>query len=377
MSHKPHLGKIGEEVTIPSPIGSLDYDSDQILYQMAGGQVLVSNAPESIYDDGARRADGTCITGQINSTLYRDEVEGSFRFWAFHHNKSSQKLKFWIHICNITDHTVSLFKTMDGYGDGSATSAACTATTRFMNAVPERQLLAVIPPRDSFYFAYTGRGIEPLCSVVYVAEFRVVSLLSGEVAKVLVSHVVTRSEVEDPTPYAIAGRIARTNATATTSDDYRGILQHWGRKGEIRITLTEDCPVQCVKLAGIGYAGEQENLLSRWDVLGNPRERGEVRFIIPGKLNKLRQAYWYTEYTIDIHIANNTRQSIVQTLYGSIGVNPGFVHYQLNHGKTQSYHYNLKTAVRISADRDFRLRTMVMPSSWLPLGLFFLTGDGV
>ncbi|WJH35275.1 hypothetical protein N6H14_04225 [Paenibacillus sp. CC-CFT747] len=73
--------------------------------------MLVSNAPETINEDGALRADGSIITGQYNATLYRDTVTGPFRFWGSHYNKTNQPLKFWIHVANPSAQAVKFYVT--------------------------------------------------------------------------------------------------------------------------------------------------------------------------------------------------------------------------------------------------------------------------
>ncbi|MEF3313480.1 hypothetical protein PV433_31815 [Paenibacillus sp. GYB004] len=365
----------GEEVPISYPAEILKYDSASVRYSKTGGQVFVSNAPESIYDDGAQRADGSIITGQVNSTLYRDTVLGSFRLWASHYNKSSQTLKFWLHVENRSEQDISLYKTMQGYSDTSVTTAASRATVQFMDSVPESALIAMIPAGQSVYFAYSDEdNVRPGNAMIYIAEFRA-EFADRSDAEVRVSNVVTNDQVTDPTPYATTGTIARTNATATTSDDYRGLLAHWGREGTIDVTLTDENPAIGIKVADLGYAGEQESLMARWDVHGNPVEQREVRFIIPGQLNKLRLAYWYTDYQIGIRITNRSSFPVAHTLYGSNGSNPGFINYQINGSRTVNTHFSRNTAVPIHTENDFELRTMVMPSAYLPFGLYIAAGN--
>ncbi|MDF2715527.1 MAG: hypothetical protein K0R28_2452, partial [Paenibacillus sp.] len=109
-------------------------------------------------------------------------------------------------------------------------------------------------------------------------------------------------------------------------------------------------------------------------VLGNPVEQREVRFITP-TVNKLRLAYWYTDYNVEVNITNETRYPVVHTLYGSNGSNPGFVNYQVNGAPALNYHFSTNTVVPVAATGAYHLRTMAMPSASLPLGLFFAAGS--
>lgn len=365
----------GQEVPINFPKRYLPFDTPYVNFTPTGGQVLVSNAPETINENGAKRPDGSEITGQYNATLYRDTVTGPFRFWASHYNKTTHKLKFWLHVANVSGETVRFYKTIEAYDDASVTAAASNVTKRFMNASPNPTLLATIPAGGSYYFAISDADYVSIGeSMVYFAEFNAVAEDDGANANVLVSHVVTTDSVTDPTPYATTPTIARTNATADRSDDYRGLLAHWGRVGAINVTLTDANPFTGLRISDLGYAGEQEKLMTRWDVLGNAVEQREVRFITP-TVNKLRLAYWYTDYNVDVNITNETRYPVVHTLYGSNGSNPGFVNYQVNGAPALNYHFSTNTVVPVSSTGTYRLRTMVMPSASLPLGLFFAAGS--
>ncbi|TNJ67552.1 hypothetical protein FE784_04000 [Paenibacillus hemerocallicola] len=365
----------GQEVPIPFPKRYLPFDTPYVNFTPTGGQVLVSNAPETINENGAKRADGSEITGQYNAALYRDTVTGPFRFWASHYNKTTHKLKFWLHVKNVSGEPIRFYKTMEAYDDANVTAAASNVTKRFMNAEPNPALLATIPADGSYYFAISDADHVSIGeSMVYLAEFNAVAEDDGASANVLMSHVVTTDSVNDPTPYAATATIARTNATADRSDDYRGLLAHWGRAGAVNLTLTDANPFTGLRISDLGYSGEQEKLMTRWDVLGNPVEQREVRFITP-TVNKLRLAYWYTDYNVDVNITNETRYPIVHTLYGSNGSNPGFVNYQVNGAPALNYHFSTNTVVPVASTGTYRLRTMVMPSASLPLGLFFAAGS--
>lgn len=365
----------GEEVRINFPVSYLPYNTTNVSFAKTGGQVLVSNAPETINENGATRVDGSKITGQYNATLYRDIVSGPFRFWASHYNKTTHPLTFWLYFKNTSGKEVNLYKTLEAYDDAYVTVAASKVTKQFMDSSPNPTLLATIPANGSYYFAISDQDHVAIQeSMVYFAEFSAVAASDGSNAGVLVSHVVTDDTVNDPTPYATTNTIARTNATATTSDDYRGLLDHWGRVGTIDITLTDQNPFTGIRLSDLGYNGEQEKLMTRWDVSGNAVEQREVRFITP-TLNKLRLAYWYTDYKIDVNITNQTRYPAVHTLYGSNSSNPGFINYQLNGGPALNYHFSRNTAVPVTVSNSYQIRTMVMPSASLPFGLYFAAGS--
>lgn len=349
----------GEKVPINFPKNLLPYDTNRITFTPTGGQVLVSNAPESLHENGAKRADGSEITSQYNTTLYRDTVTGPFRFWASHYNKTGHTLKFWLHIKNPSDQAVDFYRVMEAYSDDHVTGAASATTMQFMNALSDRQKVAVVPAGGSYYFDFTDEdhvGLDE--AMVVFAEYKAEYSADNSDAAVLVSHVVTTSAVTDPTPYAESATIARTNATADRSDDYRGFLAHWGRIGTMDIELTPEQPYIGVRQADMGYAGEQERLMTRWDTHGNAVERREVRFITP-TLNRLRLAYWYTDYQVDIRIRNNTDYPAVHTLYGSNGTNPGFVNYQLNGGTAVNYHFARNTAIPVTTDDSYHIRMMV------------------
>lgn len=365
----------GEEVQINFPGTYLPYNTSNVAFTQTGGQVLVSNAPETINENGTTRVDGSEITGQYNATLYRDIVSGPFRFWASHYNKTTHPLTFWLYIKNTSGKEVNLYKTIEAYDDAYVTVAASKVTKQFMDSSPNPILLAKIPADGSYYFAISDQDHVAINeSMVYFAEFSAVAANDGSNASVLVSHVVTDDKVNDPTPYATTSTIARTNATATTSDDYRGLLDHWGRVGTIDITLTDQNPFSGIRLADLGYNGEQEKLMTRWDVLGNAVEQREVRFITP-TLNKLRLAYWYTDYKIDVNITNQTRYPSVHTLYGSNSSTPGFVNYQLNGGPALNYHFSRNTVVPVTVSSSYQIRTLVMPSASLPFGMYFAAGS--
>ncbi|WJH35274.1 hypothetical protein N6H14_04220 [Paenibacillus sp. CC-CFT747] len=252
-------------------------------------------------------------------------------------------------------------------------------TRSFMDAEPDKRLLATIPAGGSYSFAYSDADHVAVGeSVVYFAEFSAENASDGQDAGVLVSHVVTTADKTDPAPYAATPTIARTNATADRSDDYRGVLDHWGRTGTIDLTLTNDNPFLGLRLGDQGYSGEQEKLYTRWNVKGEPVEKQEVRFVTP-TINKVRLAYWYIDYDVQVHLKNQTGYPVIHTLYGSNGTNPGFVNYQLNDGPANNYHFARNTVVPVTTEKEYRLRMMVMPSAYLPYGLYFAAGtpDGV
>ncbi|GIP31546.1 hypothetical protein [Paenibacillus sp. J2TS4] len=367
---------VGEEVPITYQKRFLPFDTPYVNYIAEGGQVFVSNAPESIYSDGAERADGSLIAGQVNATLYRDTVGGSFRFWGSHYNRSSTALKFWIHITNTENEPVRLYRSLEGFAVGEVTAAASKATLEFMNSESQPTLLHTIPAGSSYYFEYTAdQPVDLSSAVVYFAEFRAEKENGGEEASILLSHVVTDDSVTDPTSYAETPTIARTNATATRSDDYRGLLEHWGRKGTIELELDDQALSAGVKIADLGYSGEQEKLMTRWNTMGEPIEQSEVRFVVPPNIDKIRLAYWYTDYVLDVRLVNNTSYSKIHTMHGSAGFNPGFINYQLNDSTAYNFHFSRETAVPVTTDMNYRLRLMVMPSAYLPFGIYFVAGD--
>lgn len=348
------------------------FTSPHIEFTPVGGQVFVSNAPESIWDDGATRADGSLITGQLNATLYRDHVTGAFRFWASHHNRTSGSIAFWVVAKNNNDHPIRFYRSMEGYSNGSVTGAAGDATTQFMRAQPEQLPLATIQPGETFFFRYSA-DVMPNQASVYIAEFRAATP-DGNDATVEISHVVTRSDITDPTPFAATPTIARTNATLDRSDDYRGLLQAWGRTGRITLTLDNVSRVKGLKLGDLGYPGEQEPLISSYNTMGQPTQPRQVRFVT-ATLNRLRLAYWYTDYQIEVQIDNRSSYPVIHTLFGSNGSNPGFVSYQIDGQNVTHCHFSTNHVVPISQADAYTLRTMVMPSSLLPFAIYFVVGD--
>lgn len=368
----PALGPCAAPVAITFPATFEWIRSRNIEFTPVGGQVFVSNAPESIWDDGATRADGSVITGQVNATLYRDRVTGSFRLWASHHNRTSGPIVFWVYVKNDNDYRIRLYRHLEGYGVGSVTGAAGDATVAFMNAKPDPTLLATVEPGAAHFYRYSPQ-VMPDQASVYITELRAEGM-DGSDATVEVSHVVTRAEVADPTPYATTDTIARTNATRDRSDDYRGLLKHWGRVGRITFRLDDVSRVRAFKLADLGYEGEQEPLMSRWNTMGEPVESHVVRFVSP-TVDRIRLAYWYTDYELHVELQNDSPYPLVHTLYGSNGSNPGFVSYQLNGGNVTHCHFSANHAVPVTTLDTYRLRTMVMPSATLPFAMYFVVGD--
>ncbi len=364
--------KEGTAVRISWLKNIVEFSSDDILYKLVGGAVFVSNAPETINEEGTVLSDGSVVTSQYNNTLYRDYMEGTFRFWASHYNQTNQQLKFWFVAKNVTSEKIEIFRTLAAYAQGAITSAASLATVEFMQSSCKNEFLGSLMPGETLYFQYSDLVPEGL-AMVYIGEFMAKNL-AGEDAKIEVSNVVTTDDILDPTEFIKANQIARTNATKTQSDDYRGTLKHWGREGIISLRLSNFFTSWGVSIGDRGYIGEQENLISRWNIYGEPIEPSQVRFTI-ATIAKIRQAYWFIDYEIDITIVNKSSFEDFQCFYGSAGYNPGFVNYQINSNPVINKHFAKEEAVLISLEKNFRLRTMVMPSASLPLVLYFVTGQ--
>ncbi|WP_144028748.1 hypothetical protein [Paenibacillus tyrfis] len=359
------------EVSINFPTTMEPFNSSNVSFSFTGGQVFASNAPESIFSDGAKREDSSVVRGQVNRTLYTDTLTGAFRFWSSHANRSSSTLRFWIVIKNTSAQTVKIYRNKFGYGNAAAKDigpAAKSAANSFMSASSNPTLIATLSAGDTYKYQYSS-DIASHKAMVYFAEFNAINS-DGSSASVKVSDVNTTSSISDPIPYTTAymSTIATTNETSTKSDDYRGLLAHWGRDGIINLNIN-NTTTKYIKLAdNPGYTNEQEQLYTRWDKDGNSINQTPVVW-----RGKVRNTYWLTDYNITINLTSSTA---VSTLFGSAGSAPGHLVYQIDGiSKTpkpnDKDHFSKNTARSVSNSKSFILRTMIPASATLPYALYF------
>lgn len=350
---------LGTETPFPASSAKEPYTSGNVTFFKTGHPVFVSNAPESIYDH------------QANKTLYRDTMNGTFRFWSSHRNMASGNLSFFLYIKNpsATD-SVNLYLIKDGYGDsnagGDVTKAASTATTSFMNkSAGSGTYLATIAPGQGYAYEYSAAaGIANQKAIVYMADFRAADATTGSDALVKISDISTNTGTANLAAYADTPTISRTNYNTKTNDDYRGLLQHSGRTADVNLTLTSASPAKTITQSDDGgYMNEQETLMSTWDIDGNPQNQTPVSFN-----GKIRVAYWCTDYTYNINITNSSGLPNVYTLYGS-RTSGAFINYKI--GTVTNRHVDKGNGIVINDASAYTLHTMVQPSNNLPLSLDF------
>ncbi|MFS0837097.1 hypothetical protein [Paenibacillus sp. 1P03SA] len=258
----------------------------------------------------------------------------------------------------------------DGYGDsnagGDVTKAASTATTSFMNkSAGGGTYLATIAPGQGYAYEYSAAaGIANQKAIVYMADFRAADVTTGSDALVQISDISTNTGTTNLAAYADTSTIARTNYNTKTNDDYRGLLQHSGRTANVNLTLTSASPAKTITQSDDGgYMNEQETLMSRWDIDGNPQNQTPVSFN-----GKIRVAYWCTDYTYHINITNSSGLPNVYTLYGS-RTSGAFINYKIS--TVTNRHVDKGNGIVINDAPAYTLHTMVQPSNNLPLSLDF------
>ncbi|WP_213430256.1 MULTISPECIES: hypothetical protein [Paenibacillus] len=344
----------------------IPFSSSEVAYTKAGGQVFVSNAPETINK-----------SSHINKALYQDTLTRRFRIWSSHVNGTKNDLKFWIYIQNPSDtRSIDLYRST-AYGstisDGNNIFQASNNVARaFLNVLPPQdQFIATLAPGEGVPLPYAYR-VSPGEAIVHLSEW--VALYSDDEsgAEVSVSDINTTTSVTNPGPYALT--VSATDPESSLEGDYRGVLDHYARYGTINVSLRQG-ESKWMKLSDSGgYSGEQENLTSVWTTSGTPSSRFVVQYN-----GNTRQSYWFTEYQIRFNL---TSPSNVTTYFGAPlnGVG-GFVNYQYatpstNYGNTETYSYRgggpgTATGVIVSNVKVFNLRTLVSAGNSLPQGIYF------
>ncbi|MNX40675.1 hypothetical protein D3C86_710630 [compost metagenome] len=350
--------------------------SDQITFKQEGTPVFASNAPETLFE--GNRSDGSKVV-QVNNTLYRDRMKGSFRFWSVHTNATKKRVSFYMHVKNPAANPVKLYIKRKGYSSGSSADPVTslkTATEQFLNqsAGTSGTYLATIAPGKSYVLPYST-GVAPYQVMNYIGDFRAVNVKTGQSETVIVSDIVTNNGTAKLADYAVSPRIAPTNFDFKTGDDYRGLLKYSARKVSLKVQLTEDSPAKYIKVSDsepFAYSGEQERLTTNWNVQGEPlKSPAEV----VGKNNKQRGSYWFTDLIYNIQIHNSSDLANVHTLYGAAprSESTGYVHYRIDNGPVESYSFGNKQTRIISNTSSFSLTTMIQPFLSVPLGLYFIS----
>lgn len=116
------------------------------------------------------------------------------------------------------------------------------------------------------------------------------------------------------------------------------------------------------------YPGEQEPLVSRWDVTGVQYEK-PTAVVFKGKK---RGAFWVTDYTIKFSIAKPSGYSSVYSVYGAGAGGSGYIHYKLNADPTFSQlAYSSGKARIIGTSAGYQITTMIQPFLSVPLTFYF------
>ncbi|USB33848.1 hypothetical protein [Paenibacillus sp. YPG26] len=350
--------------------------ADQITFKREGTPVFASNAPETLFE--GNRSDGSKVV-QVNNTLYRDRMKGSFRFWSVHTNATKKRVSFYMHVKNPAANPVKLYIKRKGYSSGSSADPVTSlkaATTQFLNqsAGTGGTYLATIAPGKSYVLPYST-SIAPYQVMNYIADFRAVNVKTGQSETVIVSDIVTNNGIAKLEDYASSARIAQTNFDFKTGDDYRGLLKYSARKVELKVQLTEGTPAKYIKMSDsepLAYSGEQERLASSWNVQGEPLKSS---IEVVGKNNKQRGSYWFTDLVYNIQIQTPSDQANIHTLYGAAprSESTGYVHYRIDNGPVESYSYGNRQTRIISNTSSFTLTTMIQPFLSVPLGLYFVS----
>lgn len=355
--------------------------SSNISVEKTGFQVFASNAPETIK-----------YNTQINQTLYKDNVHGKFRVWTSHFNDVSTRLNFYVYIKNPTSNPVNLYKIRESSSAGGITAAPLEATQQFMrkNGATQKSKPDVVIPAGGSYTINYGSSVGQQRAAVYIGDFIAMSVINGREsgpADLKVSDIVTNSSSANLDKISNTATIAPTNFGFKQSDDnYRGLLKFSGRTVTFNnFTLTPSSPAKYLGVSdgyGAEFKDEQDELLSRWTVEGNPQNQAPVIGRISGKK---AGAFWCTDYTYKIDIKNNTGRSNVYTIYGGIDrpdlkddpkwaekVKSGFINYKTDTGALGYYNYSKLNGMVISNRSKYDLYTMVQPGASLPLGIYFV-----
>lgn len=341
---------------------------DQLTFKQEGTPVFVSNAPEALYE--GNRSDGSDIV-QVNTTLYREQMNGSFRFWSTHTNASKKRVAFYMHVKNPSSNPVKLYIKRKGYSGGSSADPVTSlkaATEQFMKLPVGTggTLLATIPPKGSYVLPYS-KSIAPYEVMNYIGDFRAVNVKTGQNAAVIISDIVTNNGTSKLGEYAASSRIAVTNG-----DDYRGLLKHSARTVDVKLELTPETPAKYIKISDsepYAYPGEQERLMTSWNVEGEPLKT-PIEVV---KGTKQRGSYWFTDLTYKFEIKNSTGLAKVHTLYGGAprSENTGYIHYKIDKGPLQTYSFGSRQTRVINDGLSYTLSTMIQPFMSVPLGFYF------
>lgn len=366
---------IGAEMDRPA--GAVKIASADVTMAKTGIPVFVSNAPETLWN-GPRSYDGAEMH-QVNSTLYRDEMKGNFRFWSVHSNSAKQNLSFYMYVKNGSKTAVKLYMKGAGYG-ASLTSkpepGAAAATNQYLKSQDSKgRYLATIPAGGGYAYKYAS-GVKDGYSMNYIADYRAVNATTGADAAVTVSDIVTDSEAANANvaAYASSAQIAPTNYLYKNSaDDYRGVLRHSGRTAKVNVNLTVAEPRKFVNIADAepaAYPGEQEPLISSWDEHGMKYNK-PTEVVFKGKK---RGAFWVTDYTIQFLITKPASHSSVLAAYGArYGTsNNGYIHYKISpDGPLTQYAYDAGKVRLVDTSGSFTIKTMVQPFLSVPLAFYF------
>jgi hypothetical protein len=347
---------------------------NKITFIPQGTPVFASNAPETLWN--GNRPDGSGIE-QVNKTLYRDRLTGSFRFWSVHINATAKPLTFYMVVKNTASSTVKLYVRRQAFASGSNTdpaAAAKNATQSFMSQslTASGIYIASIAPGATYVYPYS-KAIAPHQSMDFIGDFRAVNVKTGRDETVTVSDVVTNNGSAKAAAYAAAPIIAQTNWNSQSADDYRGVLKTSARKIDVDLQLTSSVPTKYMDIANgepFAYPKEQEPLMTVWDHNGKPLKAAEV--VAAG--TKIRGSYWFMDLTYVIHIQNLTKKPTVYTLYGAApGMKSyGIVNYRIDSLAAHSFAPGQIFA--ITDKSDYTIYTMVQPFLSVPLGLYFTAG---
>ncbi|MBP2001718.1 hypothetical protein J2Z69_002763 [Paenibacillus shirakamiensis] len=367
---------VGQVISRPDTAVTLsqaDNSQDTITFKKGGTSVFVSNAPETLWD--GNRTDGSKVS-QVNATLYRDKLTGSFRFWSVHTNATKKKLNFYMNVQNPSSQPVKLYMKKQGYSYGTSADPASSAVgsvQQFLGKPSTGSYIATIPPGGSYFICY-AYAVAPYQALNYIGDFRAVNVKTGQNEAVNVSDIATNNGTVNLKTYAASPRIAPTNYDFKTGDDYRGLLPSSARTVEVNVELTPDNPAKSIKISDsepFAYTGEQERLMTRWTTAGIPLAKAVE---VVGNNKKQRGAYWYTDLSYAIHIENNTGLNTVRTLYGSAPRSEatGFIHYKLDQSPLQTFAFGRAQTRFITSQPTFTLNTMIQPFLSVPLGLYFV-----
>lgn len=358
---------IGQIASIQGIANREPSSSPKVQFHKHGSPVFASNAPESVR-----------LTSQVNQTLYRDNMNGYFRVWASHYNKTGGNLNFYIYLKNPSSSPVELYRMKEGISTGEITASASAATQQFMKLrYGNKQYPDVIIPAGGSYVIKYGTNLPKGNAANYIGDLRAIRTVDGRDADLKVSDIVTNTSSADLDKIANTATIAPTNHGLNDSDDnYRGLLRYSLRVVVISdLTLDSTTPAKWVAISdgpSMSYTDEQEPLLSRWNVDGEPQDQAEVI----GSTGKRPGAFWCTDYEINVNLVNNTGRPNIYTIYGAADGEKdpkrGYINYQVDFDEVKNAHYGAWEGQVISNRTNFMLYTMVQPGLSLPLGLYFV-----